>query len=120
MGFCVMVMGVTLCRNKLALRKIPRICMPSPNIPALIQTDMARWTRLVTLNNSTRLVMLFKNIYTLWGRIYILYGVKLFLLPVTFVSENVLFHFPTSLVYPLTLGVTGITTLRVTGIIRYE
>jgi len=27
MGFCVMVMGVTLCRNKLALRKIPRMCI---------------------------------------------------------------------------------------------
>jgi len=50
------------------------------------QTDMAR---------STRLVILIKNIYTLWGR-------KRFLLPVT--------YFPTNLVYPFTLRVTGINT----------
>jgi len=42
---------------------------------------------------STRLLILIKNIYTLWGR-------ERFLLPVT--------YFPTSLVYPLTLRVTGI------------
>jgi len=48
------------------------------------QTDMAR---------STRLVILIKNIYTLWGR-------NRFLLPVT--------YFPTNLVYPFTLRVTGI------------
>jgi len=42
---------------------------------------------------STRLVILIKNIYTLWGRIR-------FLLPVT--------YFPTNLVYPFTLRVTGI------------
>jgi len=42
---------------------------------------------------STRLVILIKNIYTLWGR-------KRFLLPVT--------YFPTNLVYPFTLRVTGI------------
>jgi len=47
------------------------------------QTDMAR---------STRLVILIKNIYTLWGR-------NRFLLPVT--------YFPTNLVYPFTLRVTG-------------
>jgi len=46
---------------------------------------------------STRLVILIKNIYTLWGR-------KCFLLPVT--------YFPTNLVYPFTLRVTGITTLH--------
>jgi len=48
------------------------------------QTDMAR---------STRLVILIKNIYTLWGR-------KRFLLPVT--------YFPSNQVYPFTLRVTGI------------
>jgi len=65
------------------------ICMRNPNSLALIvsvilafirtdrQTDMAR---------STRLVILIKNMYTLWGR-------KRFLLPVT--------YFPTNLVYPL-------------------
>jgi len=42
---------------------------------------------------STRLVILTKNIYTLWGR-------KRFLLPVK--------YFPTNLVYPFTLRVTGI------------
>jgi len=42
---------------------------------------------------STRLVILIKNIYTLWGR-------KRFLLPVT--------SFPTILVHPCTLRVTGI------------
>jgi len=42
---------------------------------------------------STRLVILIKNIYTLWGR-------KRFLLPVT--------YFPKNLVYPFTLRVTGI------------
>jgi len=48
------------------------------------QADMAR---------STRLVILIKNIYALWGR-------KRFRLPVT--------YFPTNLVYPFTLRVTGI------------
>jgi len=47
------------------------------------QTDMAR---------STRLVILIKNIYTLWDW-------KRFLLPVT--------YFPTNQVYPFTLQVTG-------------
>jgi len=65
--------------------------MPNPSIVALIvseisalirtdgQTDMAR---------STRLVILIKNKYTLWGR-------KRFLLPVA--------YFPTNIVYPSTL-----------------
>jgi len=43
---------------------------------------------------TTRLVILIKNIYALWDR-------KRFLLPVT--------YFPTNLVYPFTLLVTGIT-----------
>jgi len=46
---------------------------------------------------SNRLVILIKNIYTLWGR-------KRFLLPVT--------YFPTNLVYPFTLRVTG--TIKLT------
>jgi len=45
---------------------------------------------------STRLLILIKNIYTLWGR-------KRFLLPVT--------YFPTNLVYPFTLRVTGIVNI---------
>jgi len=44
---------------------------------------------------STRLLILIKNIYTLWGR-------KRFLLPVT--------YFPTNLEYPFTFRVTGIKT----------
>jgi len=44
---------------------------------------------------STRLVILMKNIYTLWGR-------KRILLPVT--------YFPTILVYPFTPRVTGIVS----------
>jgi len=44
------------------------------------------------MTRSTRLVILIKNIYTLWGR--------KFPLPVT--------YFPTNLVYPFTLRVTGI------------
>jgi len=61
------------------------------------QTDMAR---------STLLVILIKNIrvYTLWGR-------KRFLLYVT--------YFPTNLVYPFTLRVTGITT-RKNAIVEYR
>jgi len=55
--------------------------------PADGQTDMAR---------STRLVILIKNIYSLWGR-------KRFLLSVT--------YFPMNLVYPFTLRVTGIIML---------
>jgi len=57
---------------------------------------------------STRLVILIKDIYTLWGR-------KRFLLPVT--------YFPTNLVYPFTLRVTGIKIGAVIdtekGVIKY-
>jgi len=67
----------------------PRICTLNPNILALIvseisavirtdgQTDMAR---------STRLVILFKKMYTLWGR-------KRFLLHETYFSTNLVYHF---------------------------
>jgi len=48
--------------------------------------DMARSTRLV--------ILVIKNIYTLWGR-------KRFLLPVT--------YFPTNTVYPFSLRLTGMT-----------
>jgi len=57
-------------------------------ISAIIRTDMAR---------STRLVILIKNIYTLWCR-------KCFLLPVT--------YFLTIRVYPFTLRVTGIIKIH--------
>jgi len=76
---------------------ISGICTPNPSIVALIvfeisafirtdgQTDMAR---------STRLVILTKNIYTLWGR-------RRFLLP----------SFPRNRVYRFTLRVTGKITI---------
>jgi len=51
---------------------------------------------------STRLVIVIKNIYTLWGR-------ARFLSPVT--------YFPTNLVYFFTLRVTGIT--RKNAIVEY-
>jgi len=69
------------------------ICMPNHNSLALIVSDTDRQTDMA---RSTRLVILIKNIYSLWGR-------KRFLLPVT--------YFPTNLVYPFTLRVTGINTL---------
>jgi len=71
---------------------------------------------------STRLVILIKNIYTLWGR-------NRFLLPVTYFPTNLVYpftlrvtgikigcflpvtYFPTNLVYPFTLRVTGIKTV---------
>jgi len=46
---------------------------------------------------STRLVMLFKNIYSLWGR-------KCFLLPPTYFSTNI--------GYPFSVRVTGIKILK--------
>jgi len=87
--------GLWALETNLRCVKSSGICPPNLNSLALIvseisafrtdgQTDMAR---------STRLVILIKNIYILWGR-------KRFLLPVT--------YFPTNLVYPFTLRVTGI------------
>jgi len=95
---CVRV-GVAACWNKLALRKKLKNLHAKSQYPSSYsfrncrahptdrQTDMAR---------STRLVILIKNIYTLWVR-------NIFLLPVT--------YFPTNLVYPFTLRVTGIKGL---------
>jgi len=106
---------VAHCRNKLALRKKLRnlhakssgrgtllnlrrvrssgIFMPSLNSLALIVSEIQRSSGQTDMAISTRLVILIKNIYTLRGR-------KRFLLPVT--------YFPTNLVYPFTLRVTGI------------
>jgi len=89
--------GVAHCWNKLAPRKKLRNLHAKSEQPSSYsfrdlsvhpdrQTDMAR---------STWLVILIKNIYTLWGR-------KRFLLPVT--------YFSTSQGYPFTLQVTGITS----------
>jgi len=61
-------------------------------ISAFIRTDR-RTDGQTNMARSTQLVILIKNIYTVWGR-------KRFLLPVT--------YFPTNLVYPFTLRVTGI------------
>jgi len=68
------------------------ICTPNLNSLALIVSEISAF-RQTDMVRSTRLVILIKNIYTLWGR-------KRFLLLVT--------YFPTNLVYPFTLRVTGI------------
>jgi len=79
---------------------ISGICMPNPSIVACIVSEISAFIRIdgqtdghTDMARSTRLVILIKNMYTLWGR-------KRFLLPVT--------YFPTNLVYPFTLRVTGI------------
>jgi len=72
--------------------------MPNLSIVALIVTEISEFIRThrqTDMARSTRLVILMKNIYTLWGR-------KRFFLPVT--------YFQTNLVYPFTLRVTGIKT----------
>jgi len=86
---------------------ISGICMPNPSIVAFIVCEISAFIRTggqtdrrsdgqTDMARSTWLVILIKNIYTLWGR-------KRFLLPVT--------NFSTNLVYPFTLRVTGILTL---------
>jgi len=75
---------------------ISGICVPNPSIGTLIVSEISAFIRTdgqTDMARSTRLVILIKNTYTLWGR-------KRFLLPVT--------YFPTNLVYPFTLRVTGI------------
>jgi len=66
--------------------------MPNPNSLALIVSNISAFIR-TDMARSTRLVILIKIIYTLWGR-------KRILLPVTYL--------PTNLVYPFTLRITGI------------
>jgi len=82
--------------TNLRCAEISGICMPNPNIVACIVSEISAFIRTdeqTDLARSTRLVILIKNIFTLWGR-------KRFLPPVT--------YFPTSLVYPFTLRVTVI------------
>jgi len=70
---------------------ISGICMPNPSIVAFIVSEISGFIRTDgrrDMARSTRLVILIKNIYTLC------------LLPVT--------YFPSNLVYPFTLRVTGI------------
>jgi len=79
---------------------ISGICVPNPSIVTLIVSEISAFIRTegqTDMARSSRLVILIKNIYTLWGR-------KRFLLPVT--------YFPTNLVYPFTLRVTGIKRSR--------
>jgi len=64
--------------------------MPRLNSLALIVSEISAFIR--TEKQTDRRILI-KNIYTLWGRIR-------FLMPVT--------YFPTDLVYPFTLRVTGI------------
>jgi len=107
-GFWALEWAWNIAETNLCCVRSSGICKPNLNTLALIvyeisafirtdrqtdrrsdgQTDMAR---------STRLVILIKNIHTLWGR-------KRFLLPVT--------YFRTNLVYPFTLRVTGIKILN--------
>jgi len=93
---------------------ISGICMPNPSIvaclfseiSAFIRTDEQTYVRTVgqtDMARSTRLMILIKNIYSLWGR-------KRFLLPVT--------YFPTNLVYPFTLRLTGIKILVLAAIAK--
>jgi len=75
---------------------ISGICVPNPSIVTLTVSEISAFIRTdgqMDMTRSTRLVILIKNIYSFWGR-------KRFLLPVT--------YFPTNLVYPFTLRVTGI------------
>jgi len=70
--------------------------MPNPSIVALIVSEISAFLRTdgqTDIARSTRLVILIKNIYTLWGR-------KRFLLSVTYFLMN--------LVYPFTLRERGI------------
>jgi len=74
--------------------------VPNPSIVTLIVSEISAFIRTdgqTDMARSTRLVILIKNIYTLWGR-------KRFLLPVT--------YFPTNLVYPFTLRVTALLILK--------
>jgi len=70
--------------------------MPRPSILALIVSEISPFIQTDgQTDRRTLLVILIKNIFTLWGR-------KRFLLPMT--------YFPTNLVYAFTLRVTGINT----------
>jgi len=95
-SFVCVGLGVAPCYlTKLALHRKP---IPSPNILDLIVSKISafiRTARQTDMTRSTRLVILIKNVYTLWRQ-------KLFLLPVT--------YFPTNLEYPFTPLVTGIMT----------
>jgi len=80
------------------------ICMQNLNSLALIVSEISAFIRTdgqMDMARSIRLVILIKNIYTLWGR-------KRFLLPVT--------YFPTNLVYHFTLRVTGIISVFGAGL----
>jgi len=69
------------------------ICMPNLNSLALIVSEISafiRTDRQTDRARSTRLVILFKNIYTLWGR-------KRFLLPVTYFPTNLVSSKPINL-----------------------
>jgi len=70
--------------------------MPYPSIVACIVSEISAFIRTdgeTDMARSSRLVILIKNIHTLWGR-------KRFLLPVT--------YFPTNLVYPFTVRINTI------------
>jgi len=72
------------------------MCMPSPNILALIVAEILAFIRIDGHGYIDRLVMLIKNIYIIWAA-------KRFILPVT--------YFPSNLVYRFTLRVRGINIM---------
>jgi len=71
---------------------ISGICMPNPSIVAFIVSEISAFIRTdgqTDMARSTRLVILIKNIYTLWSR-------KRFLLPVTYFPTNLVYVYSTS------------------------
>jgi len=101
-GFWALEWAWHCTETKLRCVRSSGICTPNLNSLAPIVSEFSAFIRTDgrtdgtrrDMARSTRLVILIKNIYTLWGR-------KRFLLPVTYFSTN--------LVYPFTLRVTGIT-----------
>jgi len=84
-----------LAETNMSCAGISGICMPNTSILALIVSEISAFiltNRQTDMSRSTRLVILIKNICSLWGR-------KRFLLPLS--------YFPTNLVFPFTLLVTG-------------
>jgi len=95
-GLWVLECAWYIAESNLRCARSSGICMPNLNSLALRALEVSAFIRTdgqTDMARSTRLVILIKNMYTLWGR-------KRFLLPVT--------YFPTNLVYPFTIRVTGI------------
>jgi len=92
-------MGGHIAETNLRCGRSSGIYTPNLNSLALIVSEISAFIRTDRqTDRRTRLVILIKNMYTLWDR-------KRFLLPVT--------SFPTNLVYPFTLRVTGIMNVYI-------